>query len=268
MNGGTDGEGGSLYGMTPVGPEPAEIEHKTRESDNVVTVLVNSGASGHYFDDTIIPDLKLLVQDYTSLSTPRTILTIGGSLLEDTAEGVLQGLITDDYGEQHPAQIVILIAPGIGRNIFSVKTAERKGIVSIFDVNKSRLEAGDITMLLREENDDLYSFKLDLSADGYAGKELAMNAVTNAQVWHRRLGHLNKRSLEIMDRKNGKGVAFDGSIANGDVCAVGKSHQLAHPQKANHVAINALFQLVYGDFMGSLKSTAVYLLWSKDQALA
>ena len=58
MNGGTDGEGGSLYDMAPVEPEPAEIERKPHESSNVVTVLVDSGASGHCFDDTIIHDLK------------------------------------------------------------------------------------------------------------------------------------------------------------------------------------------------------------------
>ena len=98
---------------------------------------------------------------------------------------------------------------GIGRNFFSVKTAARKGIVSIFDVNKPRLEAGDITVPLRGEDDDIYSFKLDLSADGYAGKELAMNAVANVQVWHWRLGHLNNRSFELMNRKNGNGVAFE-----------------------------------------------------------
>ena len=147
-------------------------------------------------------------------------------------------------------RIAVLIVPGIGRNMFSVKTATRKGIVSIFDVNKPRLKAGDITVPLRGENDALYSFKLNLSADGYVGKELAMNAVTNAQVWHQRLGHLDTRSLGLMNRNNGNGVAFDGSIADCDVCAVGKSHQLAHPKKVNHAANNAPFQLVYGDLMG------------------
>ena len=177
-------------------------------------------------------------------------------MLDGTAEGVLQGLITDDCGEQHLARIAILMVPGIGRNLFPVKTAARKGIVSIFDVNKPRLEAGDITVPLRGENDELDSFKLDLSADGYAGKELAMNVMTNAQGWHRRLGHLNKRSLEPMNRKNGNGVAFDRSIADRDVCAVGKSHQLAYSKKANHAAINAPFPLVDGDLMGPLKPTA------------
>ena len=81
------------------------------------------------------------------------------------------------------------------------------------------LEVADITVPLRGEDDSLYSFKQDLSADGYAGKKLAMNAVDSAQVWHRRLGHLNKRSLEPMNRQNGNDVAFDGSIADSDVCA-------------------------------------------------
>ena len=200
MNGGTDGESGSLYGMAPLEPKPAEIERKPHESGNVVTFSVDGGASGPSFDDTIIPDLKHPLHDYTSLRTPRTILTAGGALLDGTAEGVSQGLITDDYGEQHLARIAILIVPGIGGNIFSVKTAARMVIVSIFDVNRPRLEVGDITVPFPGEINNLYSFKLDLSVDGYAGKELATNAVTNAQVWHRRLGRLNKRSLEPMNR--------------------------------------------------------------------
>ena len=53
---------------------------------------------------------------------------------------------------------------------------------------------------------------------------MEMNAVTNAQMWHRRLGHLNKRRLELLNRKSSNGVAFDGSIADCDVCTVGKNH--------------------------------------------
>ena len=117
--------------------------------------------------------------------------------------------------------------------------------------------------------------------------ELAMNAVANAQVWHRRLDHLNKRSLELINRKNGTGVAFGGYFANYVVCAVGKIHQLAHPKTTKRATINSPFQLVYGDLMSLFKPTArggykfvdkitdqfnkwtsVYLLCSKYQALA
>ena len=81
-----------------------------------------------------------------------------------------------------------------------------------------------------------------------------MNAMTNAQLWHRRLGHFNMRSLELPQRQR---VAFDGSIDHCEVCAVGKSHQLAHPKKAKHADIAAPFHLVYGDLMGPLKPRVV-----------
>ena len=131
-----------------------------------------------------------------------------------------------------------------------MKTAIRNGTVSIFDRKNPRLEAFGVTLPLRGEKDDLYSFALDLSADAYGATELAVNAVSNAQLWHRRLGHPNKRSLELMQRHDGNGVTFDGTIADCDVCALGKGQQLAHPMKAQHAGITRPFQLCYGDLMG------------------
>ena len=127
-----DGEGEPLYDMAPIESEPAEIEYKSHESGNGVTVLVDSGAAGHYLDDTIIPELKHHSQDYTSRSTIRTILTARNALLDGTAEDVLQGLITDDYGEQRLARIAILIVRGIGRDILSVKQQRERSSFGFF----------------------------------------------------------------------------------------------------------------------------------------
>ena len=96
----------------------------------------------------------------------------------------------------------------------------------------------------------------DLSAGSHEGKKLAMNAMINMQLWPRRLVHLNKRSLELMQRRGGNGVAFGDSIYHCDVCSVGKSHQLAQPKKAKHPDITAPFQLVYGDLTGPFKPAA------------
>ena len=177
--------------------------------------------------------------------------------------------------------------PGIGHNLFSVKSATKKGVVSIFDFDNPKLELSGITVLLRAEDDNPYSSVFDLNADSHGGKELAMNAMNNAQLWHRRLGHLNNRSLGLVQRRDGNGVAFDGSIDYCDVCAVENRHQLAHPKQAKHADITAPFQLVYGDLMGPFepaanggyeyvrkitdpftKWTAVHLLCTKGQALA
>ena len=242
MYGGADDEGEPPYGTVVVASGPTTFKHNPSAGDDSVTVLVGSGASGHYFGDLIIPSLKNRLLNCVLLTTPRKILTVGGALLDSTADGILQDVVPDNPGEQHLARIAILIVPGTGRNLFYVKSATKKGVVSIFDFANSRLKLSSITVPLRAEDDDLYSLVFDLSADSNGGKELAINAVTNPQLWHRRLGHLNKRSLELMQRHDDNGVAFDGSIDNCDVFAVVKSRQLAaHAKKAKHADITAPF---------------------------
>ena len=215
-------EEGPLYG-TALMSLPASVTYNSAsDCGNLVHLLVDSGASDRYFDEFLIPEFNRHLLDYTCLTTPRRIPTAGGALLDGTGEGIFQGVITHNYGNGHLVRIQILIIPTTGRNLFSVKTATRNGIASIFDRENPRLEAFGVTFPLRGELDDLYSFVLDLSVDAYGATELVMNAVSNVQLWHRRLGHFNRRSLELMQRHDGNGISFDGTLANCDVCTVGK----------------------------------------------
>ena len=111
--------------------ESPGVERKPHGCGKQVTVLVDSGASGNYFDDQLIPELKDRLVDRVDLSMPRKILTAGGSLLEGTSEGLLQGLVTDEYGNSHLVRVDILIVSGIGSNLYSVKAAASKGVASI-----------------------------------------------------------------------------------------------------------------------------------------
>ena len=143
---------------------------------------MDSGASDHYFDDLIIPGLKNGLLNNVLLTVPHKILIAGGALLDGMAEGILQGLVNDNHGEQHLARIAIFIVPGTGRNLFSVKSAKKKGVVSIFDLNNPRPKLSSIAVPLRAEDDDLFSLAFDLSAGSHGDKELAMNTMTNAQL--------------------------------------------------------------------------------------
>lgn len=97
-------------------------------------------------------------------------------------EAFRRGLITDDNGDKHLARITILIVLGSRRNVLSATLVVRKRIVSIFNFNNLRLEAADIAVPLRGEDDGLQPFKLGLSSDGYAEKELVVNSVVNSSV--------------------------------------------------------------------------------------
>ena len=160
----------------------AAITSQDSVNNNLVTIMAYSKASDQYFDEAIIHDLKHRLRDYVHLATPHKILTSGGVLLDGTTEGVLQGLVTDYYGNQILVRVDIMVASRIGYNLFSVTTAAKKGIVTILDYENPRLEGNNVTVPLRSESGVLYSFVLDFSEDGYGTKELAMNVVTNTGV--------------------------------------------------------------------------------------
>ena len=111
-------------------------------------------------------------------------------------------------------------------------------------------------MPLRSESGDLYSLVLDLSADRYGAKELVMDAVANAQVRHRRLGYLHAKSPNILRKRDGTGIAFEGAVSDCDVCVVGKAQQFSHPKTANY-KVSRPFQLRYGDLMGPFTPVAI-----------
>ena len=75
-----------------------------------------------------------------------------------------------------------------------------------------------------------------------------MNTVVDAQLWHRRVGYLDNRILDFMQRRDDNGITFDGTLADSDVCAVGKSQRLAQSKKkVKNADIKVPFQLVHGD---------------------
>ena len=112
-----------------------------------------------------------------------------------------------------------------------------------------------------------------------------MQAAASATLWHRRMGHINRKSLDLLKKVNNNGVSFDGTVPDCDVCAVVKSRQRAHPKTADQ-HVQHPFQLVFTDIMeqftpealGGYKYvskisdehtrwTEIYLLKSKDGAL-
>ena len=97
---------------------------------------MDSGASGHYFDDATIPGFRDRLEEYKVLDVPRKIATDGRGELNGIAQGELRGHVVDDKGVRRLIQLSCLIVPGLGRNLFSVKQAARNGVVSIFHMNK------------------------------------------------------------------------------------------------------------------------------------
>lgn len=64
-------------------------------------------------------------------------------------------------------------------------------------MDNPRLVANDFTLPLHELVRDLYSSLLNFN-DGSDAPELIMQATDDANLWHRWLGHLNRKILDLL----------------------------------------------------------------------
>lgn len=111
-------------------------------------------------------------------------------------------------------------------------------------------------------------------------------AINKANRWYRKLGHLNPQNLGLLNNMSNNGVSLNGHVPDCDVCAAGKSHQLALPKTAEH-KVKLPCQLHFANLMGPLtpealggyklvakisdehtEGTETYLLKSKRDALS
>ena len=65
-----------------------------------ITVMVDSGASGHFLDPFLIPGLRGLMSDYCSLDVPHKIVTVGQYVLQGIAKGTVRGHVNDVSGHK------------------------------------------------------------------------------------------------------------------------------------------------------------------------
>ena len=98
---------------------------------------------------------------------------------------------------------------------------------------------------------------VDPSAEVACETELAMKATDSAELWHRQMGHINPKSLDILKKAEANGVEFDDTVSSCDICAMEKSKQLAPPPKKTIHEVNAPFQLIYADLMGPISPAAL-----------
>ena len=109
------------------------------------------------------------------------------------------------------------------------------------------MEVGNAVLPLTPPvTEELYSFKLTLT-DGDSAAGVALRA-ESANLWHRRVGHIHGRYLDVLRRVPGNGVEFTGELQSCDICTLGKSFQKPH-QKHGKNDVMQPFQLVTNDVL-------------------
>lgn len=248
---------------------PADLSQEPFRSDgSSLLMLVDSGASDNYLDPALTPGLRAYMRDVEDLRVPHTIVAAGQHLLHGVATGTISGTVTDDGGNDLPVSFRAILVPGLGTNLFSVSEAMLKGVATVFHPEKPRLESEDVTVPMQNLGEAaatgklMYTIRLKLGGGtggqqvpGCAPAGLALRS-ESADLWHRRMGHLNRKSMDVLRKQLENGVDYAGDVQDCGPCPLGKSAQQPHPKQATY-NVQRPFQIVLVDTLGPFSPPAL-----------
>lgn len=233
---------------------------------SVIRLLVDSGASYNFVDPELTPGLLALMRDYESLQVPHEIVAAGQHILHGVAAGTINGAIADDGGNKRDFSFRAIVVPGLGTNLFSVSQAMLGGMASLFYPDNPRLEKDDLVLPMKNLGVDEATRKtmcsIEVELEGREkGASVQSNGgaaltVVSADLWHRRMGHVNRNSMNVLRQTPCSGVDYNGDLTPCDVCPFGKSEQQPHPKRALY-DVERPFELVTVDTMGPISPLAL-----------
>ena len=108
FGGSTEAEDGLALAAVPA------AEKWNRGSNNLVSVMVDSGVSSHNFDDALIPGLRYRLDNYQAVAIRRWITTAEGPQLKETGQGLPRGHSIGAQGLKRLTQLSVLAGPDAG----------------------------------------------------------------------------------------------------------------------------------------------------------
>lgn len=143
-------------------------------------------------------------------------------------------------------------------NLMSVGKVTDSGNIVVFDDHKCRIYdkkhfkiSGKIKATGSRRNKGLYILDAK-SKTPRMEANIAQGSNVSQDTWHKRLGHVNLKSLESLKERSHTGISFKKEEMNPcDSCIEGKSHRL--PFASQPCKTTGLLELVHSDLCGPIK---------------
>ena len=201
------------------------------------------------------------MREFKELSTPNETTTAEKHTIYRVGTGIISFTIRDSHSAQLQANLRALVVQGLSGNIFAPTTELMNGVRFVLEIGNLHLTIGSIIIPLKQDQgvcsldimfqrnpqDELLGKPEGVSHDDVPGVVYA--ATADADIWRRRLGHMNPRSMKQHHRKEGNGVKYTETVSDCDICALSKSRQHAHSKKSTRTTARPM-ELIYTDLMG------------------
>jgi transposase InsO family protein len=215
----------------------------------------DSGASDHmsdqrddFFDFKPIKPGKWLVKGIGADSAPLNALGRGSIKVQLTANG------------KHTEAMVnqVLFVPNLGASLLSIATVTDNGLKVEFEGDKVEFLSRQRRILMTGTKIRKKLYLLNMKAIQPTSSQACVASSAKEEslsLWHQRLGHVNKHTIQEMAKKNlavGLVIAKNGdsdSVCEG--CVYGKQHRLPFP-KAGRTRATKIGELVHSDVCGPM----------------
>ncbi|KAG7301017.1 hypothetical protein JYU34_015390 [Plutella xylostella] len=149
-----------------------------------------------------------------------------------------------------------LCVPGITTNLLSVSRLIQKGNKVLFKNNLCEIRnPQNVLVGIAELVNGVY--KLITKTESVS--LTAASGTSTSMVWHRRLGHINSKDLNIMKDGAVKGISYPGtaeiSMSNCSVCCEGKQARLPFPQSSTRSEM--VLEIVHADVCGPMEQASI-----------
>lgn len=249
-------------------------------TSSIMTWFIDSGATDHMAND-----LKFF-HDVRELNQPVQIAVAKtGVKLLATKIGTMKGAIVYEDNEVECSITNVLYVKDLNFNLFSIKKCEELNNTIIFENGTVRIMRGNDVLVRGKRVGQLYELKFRYINEKTAALS---QATVDINLWHRRLGHLNKSDLlKLINKQMVCGI---NNLNNKDLnfcepCVEGKQHRLSFSEVTESRTKRPL-ELIHSDVCGPITPTAynnnryvvsfiddfthfavIYLIKSKDEVL-
>ncbi|KAK2575254.1 hypothetical protein KPH14_001337, partial [Odynerus spinipes] len=209
---------------------------------------IDSGATNHMTKN------KDWIQDFKGSAGERITVADNSNLMATGRGYVHVNLKT----ESKPKVISdVLHVPKLSTNLLSVSALTRKNLITVFDDLNCKVYLKDNCQIIGKPvvtgTNENGLYKLDTCRGN------ALVAVDNRQsheLWHKRLGHLNDRSMDLLQKGLATGIKFNNSDRKSCIsCVMGKQTRLPFSHTGRQRACE-LLELLYADVCGPINDAS------------
>ena len=217
--------------------------------------LVDSGASSH------MTPKREYFSEYKVFSTPEKVALGDGRVVEAVGVGTVRLTMLFKISNcKNAVMYDVLHIPKLSCNLFSVRAAAKRGNTVKFGQSRCWIRGPKGSLQgMGLLSGKLYRLKCEVRADEETAS-LASENPSEADLWHQRLGHLNRQQLNtLMDRELASGVKLSTAsekLSFCEGCVEGKMQRKPF-KSVSHRQSKRKLELIYSDVCGPLQVESI-----------